>query len=111
MEKNKKSIFTIEVYDLDKNKFNQVTNTFNSALNALENIVCNLQSQSKFVYHSAFITECKFDKNGLLVPKVIKNHFGLNLFTEFWLTDDIHQFHNIAMDLIEKKNEIEKLNS
>ena len=107
----KKSIFTIEVYDLNGNKFKDVTNTFTAALNALECMICNLQSQSKFDHYSVFIIECKFNKSGLLVSKTKVNHFSLNVFSEFDLTDDIHQSHTILMDLIEKKNKRDALNA
>lgn len=106
----KKSIFTIEVYNMTGGKFNSVTNTFSSALNALENILCNLQAQSKFEHYQVFIQESKFDKNGLLVMKTKVNRFNLNVFSEFELTNDSHQFHFIAMDLIEKMNKRIELN-
>ena len=108
---DKKSIFRIEVYNVGNVNFYQVTNTFTTALNALECIVCNLQCLKKFEHYSAFITECKFSNSGVLTAKTVKNKFCLALFTEFDLTDDIHQFHNIAMKLIERKNEIEAANS
>ena len=112
MDKIKKSIFSVELYNAENNdKFKDVTNTFNSALNALENMLCNLQSQNKLGLYSVFIHECKFDKNGLLVLKTKNNTFSLNVFSQFELTSDIHQFHNIVMDLIEKMNERIKLNS
>jgi len=106
----KKSIFKVEVYHCDGAKYFSVTNTFNSALNELERIVCNSQTLRLFGAYSVFIQECKFDKSGVLVSKTVKNTYSMSLFTEFDLTDDIHQFHSIAMDLIEKKNEIEATN-
>jgi hypothetical protein len=107
---DKKSIFRIELYDLNGSKFTSVTNTFNVALDELERMFCNLQVLKKFDRYSCFIQECRWSKSGILVSKVVKNLFSLSLFTDFELTDDIHQFHNITMKLIERKNEIEAAN-
>jgi len=107
---DKKSIFKVEVYHCDGAKYFSVTNTFNSALNELERIICNSQTLRLFGAYSVFITECKFGKSGVLVSKVVKNTYSISLFSEFNLTLDVHQFHTIAMDLIAKKNKIEAAN-
>jgi len=106
----KSSIYTIEVYSSINEKFHSVSNTFENSLKALELIICNLQLQNKLGHYQAFIQEVKFDANGILVLKINKDKYSMNVLTDFVLTDNINQFNIIAKDLITKMNLRKKFN-